>query len=430
MRSWFAVVAVLLLTSGARAGLYYSGETIADLPSQWRGFLLDQRALRMIAAKPANGVSASPLRTEYEQAAAKLEKTAKDRKLTADELADLGALYVRLGEVSKALETLRAAEREHTNHFRIAANLGTAWQLQGDLAQAALALQQAVKLAPGKYQKAEEFQLKLVRLRQAQRDAQALDDLFGVKYVSAKGDYQPGKLAEEQRKKMPTGAAAIVQQLALWLPADGPLLWQLAEIANAHGDLKTAAAIMDGCVTEFGMSSAELRRHRQLTRAAADRADDIGMTEHEGHLGSMKTRSRRPLANRLNLADLPPISDTGVNALPWVVLAETQVARDFKPTFPKYLKELDGKQISLSGFMQPLGEDAELSSFMLIEYPVGCWFCEIPEMTALVFVEMPRGKTAALTRGLVKITGTLQLNATDPEGFLYTISKAKIAEAD
>src|SRR5258708_27182206 len=86
----------------SRAGLYYSGETIADLPSQWRGFLLDQRALRMIAAKPANGVSASPLRSEYEQAAAKLEKTAKDRKLTADELADLGALYVRLGEVSKA----------------------------------------------------------------------------------------------------------------------------------------------------------------------------------------------------------------------------------------------------------------------------------------------------------------------------------------
>ena len=27
-----------------RAGLYYSGETIADLPSQWRGYLLDQRA--------------------------------------------------------------------------------------------------------------------------------------------------------------------------------------------------------------------------------------------------------------------------------------------------------------------------------------------------------------------------------------------------
>jgi tetratricopeptide (TPR) repeat protein len=231
-RCFLALLAVVSLASSARAGLYYSGETIADLPSQWRGFLLDQRALRSIAVKPAKGNQASPLRTEYEQAAGKLEKTAKERKLTADEWADLGAIYVRLGEVGKAVELLRGGEREHGNHFRIVANLGTAWQLSGDLTQAALCLQQAVRLAPGKYQKAEEYQLKLVRLRQAEaKDAQGLDDLFGVKYVNEKGAYEPGKLSAEQRKKVPSGAAAAVQQLALWLPADGRLLWQLAELA-------------------------------------------------------------------------------------------------------------------------------------------------------------------------------------------------------
>jgi hypothetical protein len=67
---------------------------------------------------------------------------------------------------------------------------------------------------------------------------------------------------------------------------------------------------------------------------------------------------------------------------------------------------------------------------MFIEYPVGCWYCEVPEMTAIVFVELPRNKTAAFTRTLVKVTGTLKLNATDPENFLYTIEKAKVAEAD
>ena len=50
-------------------------------------------------------------------------------------------------------------------------------------------------------------------------------------------------------------AAAVVQQLALWLPADGRLLWQLGEIANATGDVRTAANILDGCVTEFAMKS-------------------------------------------------------------------------------------------------------------------------------------------------------------------------------
>src|SRR5258708_38963083 len=110
-----------------RAGLYYSGEAIANLPSQWRGFLLDQRALRLAAIKSLPGKSASPLRLKYEEALGKLEKEAHGRPLTADESADLGALYVRLGEPAKAVTCLRAAQREHPKHFRLIANLGTAW---------------------------------------------------------------------------------------------------------------------------------------------------------------------------------------------------------------------------------------------------------------------------------------------------------------
>src|SRR5206468_972495 len=135
-----------------------------------------------------------PLRSRYAEALAKLEKTSRERKLTADELADLGALYVRLGDPARAVELLHLAQRDHPNHFRICANLGTAWQVHGDLEQAA----------------------------------------------------------------------------ACWLQADSRLLWQLAELANAHGDIRTAAAIMDGCVTEFGLHTPELRRHRQLLRAAVD----------------------------------------------------------------------------------------------------------------------------------------------------------------
>ena len=52
----------LLVPATARAGLYYSGEPVAELPSQWRGFLLDQRALRMIAVPPKGAVPASPMR--------------------------------------------------------------------------------------------------------------------------------------------------------------------------------------------------------------------------------------------------------------------------------------------------------------------------------------------------------------------------------
>src|SRR5205085_1069023 len=104
--------------------------------------------------------------------------------------------------------------------------------------------------------------LKLIRFRMTK--SQDLDDLFGIRFVNEKGEYGPGQLAGSEKKKLPTKAVALVQQLALWLPADGTLLWQLAELANAHGDIKNAAAMMDGCVTQFGLNHPELRRHRQL----------------------------------------------------------------------------------------------------------------------------------------------------------------------
>src|SRR5207249_11499746 len=135
------------------------------------------------------------------------------------------------------------------------------------------------------------YQLKLVRLRQRQpRDAQELDDLFGVRFVGEGNQYEPGKLAAAQRKQLPSDAAAIVQQLALWLPADGRLLWQLGELANAHGDVRTAAAILDGCVTEFGLGVPELRRRRQQMRAAADALAQQPASDHQQHAAALKTK--------------------------------------------------------------------------------------------------------------------------------------------
>ncbi len=422
-------------TPSLRAGLYYSGETFAELPSQWRGFLLDQRSLRTLAVKSTPAVPAGPIRQRYEAEAVRLTKLAGQRPLTADEAADLGALYVRLGELGKAIDVLRTAQRQSPKHFHLAANLGTAWQMQGDLAQAAAALEQAVRLAPDKLRKAEELHLKLVRLRSRQaKDAQDLDDLFGVAYVGPSGRFEPGRLAEAQRKRLPANAVALVQQLALWLPSDGRLLWQLAELAGSNGDIATAAAIMDGCVTEFGLRAADLRSHRRAYRSAAEERTAKGESDvkaaHEGHPGLFKPRSPRPLVRKLDPMPLPPIDPKGVNALPWSVVTETALDRQYRPTFPRYLKELDGKKVLLNGYVQPLGEDAELSAFLLIEYPVGCWYCEQPEMTAIVLIELPEGKTYNFTRGQVQVRGKLVLNARDPENFLYTLRDAEVSQKE
>jgi Flp pilus assembly protein TadD len=433
LRRIFAVVFFWLSpVIPASAGLYYSGEVFNPLPTQWRGFLLDQRTLRNIAIPPKPGTPANATRSRYEQAAAALEKARQQRKLNADESADLGAIYVRLGENGKALELLRNAQREHPNHFHIAANLGTAWQLQGDLDQAAAALEQAVRLAPGVAQKAEEYQLKLVRHRRHQaKGNQSLDDLFGVRYVGESGKYEPGKWAAAERQKLPAEALAVTQQLALWLPADPRLLWQLAELAAAHGDVRTAAAIMDGCV-EFGLRTEELLEHRRLLRAAAEvsKPKPGDRAAHEEHVSAFKARSTRPLASKLDTTVLPPIDPKGVNAIPWSVVTETTIDRHYRPTFPKYLRELDGKTICLSGYMQPLGDDPECAAFLFIENPIGCWYCEMPDLTGIVLVDLPAGKTKMYTRGRIQVTGELKLNSRDPENFLYTLEGATVKDLE
>jgi hypothetical protein len=419
---------LVLRAPPARAGLYLSSENYAELPAQWRGFLLDQRTLRNIAVEPKAGGDENPARTFYLQEAAKLENKGR---LSADEKADLGALYVRLGAAGKAVELLRTAQREHPNHFFIAANLGAAWQMQGSLAQSADALREAVRLAPGKYQAAERLHLKLVeqRLRAPRAGQAALDDLFGVRFGS-----EPGKIEDAERKKLPARAAALVQQLALWLPADGPLLWQLAELANAHGDIRSAAAMLDGCVVQFGMSHPELRRRRQSLREAADLLPKLQVgdkSQHEDkHAGTLAFRSKRPLLTRLDATPLPPINDTGVNELPWQLFAETTVDNKFRPTFAKYLQELAGKKVALNGFIQPLGDDPNMTGFMFIEYPIGCWYCEMPDTVGIVYVELPTGKTVTYQRGLVRVVGRLSLNSTDPEDFLYAIRDARVGGVD
>ena len=139
---------LLALPSTSRAAVYYSGETFAELPSRWNGFLSDQRTLRRTAVARPDGQPISPLRDDYLAAVAKLEQAAKSRSLTPDEAADLGALLVRLGRFDKAVEVLRPAARATPDHFRLAANLGTAWQLAGDMERAAVSLEDAARLAP------------------------------------------------------------------------------------------------------------------------------------------------------------------------------------------------------------------------------------------------------------------------------------------
>jgi tetratricopeptide (TPR) repeat protein len=406
--------ALLLLVTAARAdaGLYYSGEAFRPLPARWSGYLPDLRLLRVVGMTDPRGLMPSPpLRDAYADAALKLEAAAKAGELTADEAADLGALDLRLGRPAKALAVLRGAARKHPEHFRLAANLGTAWQLNGDLPQAVSALEEAVRLAPPELKAAEQLHLKLARSRAAAPKSTALDDLF---------DYA----------KLPPDALALAQRLALSLPNDGRLVWQLGELAHATGDTRTAAALLDGCVGEFALADPEVRRRRELYRAQADALERAGK---HATVGTTEFRSRRALVRAIDPSRLPTLRPDGVNPIVWAAVGETEYGRDAKPVFLKYLDALDGKRVSVTGFMAPgpggRGTDT-LTGFVLTENPVGCWFCETPGPTQVLMVELAPGQTAEPTRNVVKVAGTLRLNRTDPEQYPFTITNARLAVAD
>ncbi|QEL20215.1 DUF3299 domain-containing protein [Limnoglobus roseus] len=385
------------------AGLYYSGEVTNPLPAKWRGFLMDHRMLRALTSPKA----VTPIHDGYAAALTELESAAASRMLTADETADRGALLVRFGKAEKAVEVLRPAVRDNPKHFRLAANLGTAWQLAGDLAQAEAALTEAVMLAPPATKAAEEAHLKLVRLRrkEGKNPADAPDVIFAK-----------------------DANAAVVQQLALWLPGDGRLLWQLAEIAHAAGDVRTAASILDGCVTEFGMKSESLRKKRQQWRAVVEELDK---REHvSADRGTLAFRSARPLARTFDESKLPPINPDGPTPLPWAALGETTIGKKFAVNHLKFVDRLDGKPVSLVGFIRPTTADAELEAFLFTEFPVGCWFCELPEPTGIVSVQLAKGEVADAVKTPVKIMGTLKLNRDDPEAYLFSIVDAKVGVAD
>src|SRR5258708_34634054 len=89
-----------------------------------------------------------------------------------------------------------------------------------------------------------------------------------IRFIGESGEYEPGTIARAEMTKLPPDAIAIVQQMILWDPDDARLIWQLAELYNADGDLKAAARLFDMCVNELRYSNPELMKHRASVMAA------------------------------------------------------------------------------------------------------------------------------------------------------------------
>lgn len=251
-------------------------------------FLEQLRVLRGHAPRDAiTNAAETAQRLDYLAKIKALQEQQRTGPLAPDAAAGLGAYLLRvrktdasLPDFEEAVAVLHAAQRQHPRHFALAANLGTAYQLSGRLDAAERYLDQAVALAPDEWLATERVHLTLVqrRLREPPRQSEIqLDPLFGplrqpLQFVGPSGQWEPGRLAEAERAKLPGGSLEIatlqVQQLLLWLPEDGRLVWLLGELANAQGNLRAARQALDAAVDNFRISTRELRLHRRGVQEA------------------------------------------------------------------------------------------------------------------------------------------------------------------
>lgn len=101
-----------------------------------------------------------------------------------------------------------------------------------------------------------------------------------------------------------------------------------------------------------------------------------------------------------------------------------------KPIFNQATKALNGKVVSLPGYMVPFDNGTKGKRFILTSLPLNaCFFCGVggPESVVEVYLK----ETITYTEKPIEIKGVLRLNDKDPDKMMYVIEQAEfLGEVD
>ena len=122
----------------------------------------------------------------------------------------------------------------------------------------------------------------------------------------------------------------------------------------------------------------------------------------------------------------------------WNTLSMVTYQREFdesfgidveKPILNPIIRNFEGKEIEVEGYIIPLTGKLEQSHFMLSRFPQSmCFFCGKagPESAAQVFTK--NGKKIAFTDKKIRVKGILRINVTDITNLLYTIEDGVVID--
>ena len=110
----------------------------------------------------------------------------------------------------------------------------------------------------------------------------------------------------------------------------------------------------------------------------------------------------------------------------WITLSKTKIGEDAKrgvytATFPPEVRELEGTQVTLSGFMLPMDTGARPKHFLLSRYTPVCFFCPPGDPNEVVEVVSRSG--VKLTGGMVTLSGKLTLTNDGEKGLFFRLDQ-------
>ena len=302
----FAVGCLLLAAPTLRAGVYSAAEpsgmragpggTLVELPyvPPFKSFLEE----RLNAASPRTPDAVAGVATFRGLLKQRVEaQSANARRLPLPQQVAHAVDLIRVGRAADAVNLLEPRTRDRDPDFVAVVTLAHAHAARGDFGEAirchSLATfdAQPPSQLPGvlpeltaRYVELEKTHYaRWLQLRQrefGQREGLADQEvlpLFGpttlnptrtpVKWVNESGGYGTGKLAAAERAKLPPDAVAVVQQLLLWSPDDTRLLWLLAELYVADGQLREADQVFDQCTWGRNFTNRRvLMEHRGIVK--------------------------------------------------------------------------------------------------------------------------------------------------------------------
>lgn len=124
------------------------------------------------------------------------------------------------------------------------------------------------------------------------------------------------------------------------------------------------------------------------------------------------------------------------SANPWKLLSDVEIKDRYDeaegyevsyPVFGEKAQSLDGKTITIKGYMIPYEVYLGPKYFILSALPIAaCFFCggAGPETVMEVFTK----EGIALTEETIKVKGTLELNPDDPDRMMYILKNAELID--